>query len=328
MKIFVYGWYDSGNLGDEAFKASFRQLWPTVDFYFDSAIPTSLDGYDAFWVGGGSFLDQAIKGLEKVSIPLAFIGVGAGKVIHPENAKALERAKIIVVRDSDSYDSLSQFAPPVFQASDLVFARKDLTPLNLKQTKQVLVLLNDHITPFGRNVPEWQALAHSWFIQEFSKILDRLTEKGYSISFLPLCINPRVDDRRMAAKIIGHSEYPKKYYWHVSPISEDFLREEISKSSFVFSQRFHGLVYSLLENRAVIPICIHDKFKGLSRDLTIPMLDYYGITDIEFEAIYDKIEPMLYKENRGYNLFDSYLLETQSAWQGAAHEVARIFNIC
>lgn len=319
MRIFVYGWYNTGNLGDEAFKTSFRHLFSGVDFDFDSRIPSDINTYDALFLGGGSFLDQKVTGIEEVKIPIAFIGVGIGNVIHSENEKALNRAKIIVVRDSNSYDSESLRAVPVYQTSDLVLSRKDLKPLNLPQTKNVLVLLNDHITPWGKHVPEWQALAHSWFIQEFSKILDRLTEKEYSISFLPMCINSRVDDRRIAAKVIGHTEHPQNYHWELSPISEDDLRERISRASFVITQRFHGIIYSLIENRPVIPICIHDKFKGLTKDLSLPMLDYYGLTDIEFEAIYEKLEPS--------QMFDSYFLETQRAWEDIANKVSRIFNL-
>ena len=76
-----------------------------------------------------------------------------------------------------------------------------------------------------------------------------------------------------------------------------------------------------MERIPVIPICIHDKFKGLTKDLSLPKLDYYGLTDIEFSEIFNNLEPS--------PLFDTYLEQTNGFWQGMfKEEIIRIFNIC
>ena len=38
MLIFVYGWYNHGNLGDESYKLSFKETWPEHDFVFNDDI--------------------------------------------------------------------------------------------------------------------------------------------------------------------------------------------------------------------------------------------------------------------------------------------------
>lgn len=288
MKIFIFGWYGQGNLGDEIFKISFRQLWSNFDLTFGNVIPSNINtAYDALWVGGGSFLDQPIKGIESVTIPIKFIGVGVCSNLPSSNRKAIERADLIVCRDSNSFGYIKEKA---ILASDLAFARNELKPLNLPQTKQITVILNDFLTPVGGAVPDWRSLSYYWFLQEFSKILDRfVSAEGYRIKLLPLCINPRFDDRRIAAAVQGRSSYPQKYDWVLEAITETTLRQEISKSAFVITQRFHGLVYSIIEHRPCIALCTHDKFNSLAKDFSIPSLDYYGVTDSKFEVVLKQV---------------------------------------
>jgi len=288
LKVFVFGWYGHNNLGDEVFKISFRHLFPNVDLTFGNVIPPTVNSYDALWVGGGSFLDQPILNIDTVTIPIYFIGVGINAVIPDCNKRALLRAKLIVCRDGKSFDhSINKEKTRL--ASDLVFARADLQPLCLEKEKQITVILNDFLTPVGGSVPDWRSLSYYWFLQEFSKVIDRYAMQGYKIKLIPMCINPRFDDRRIAAAVQGRSTCPHKYDWVLTPVSEMELRTEISKSAFVITQRFHGLVYSIIEQTYCLTICTHDKFNSLIKDLNISGLDYYGITDVKFREVLGKV---------------------------------------
>ena len=291
MKIFVFGWYGQNNLGDEVFKLSFRQLWPMHDLTFANAIPKEINTFDEMWVGGGSFLDQPISNIDSVTIPIRFIGVGVSSALPLCNQKALERAKLIVCRDSKSYDNVPNKKNALL-ASDLVFARTDLQPLKVKKTNQISVILNDFLTPVGGSVPDWRSLSYYWFLQEFSKILDRFAVQDYKIKLIPMCINARFDDRRIAAAVQGRSQYPHRYDWQLEPVAELGLRTEISKSAFVITQRFHGLIYSLVEQTPCVTICTHDKFNSLTKDLNIPGVDYYGLTDAKFRETLDQVMKM------------------------------------
>ena len=310
MNIFVFGWYDQGNLGDEVFKLSFNELWSSVNFTFGNEIPSNINTYDALWIGGGSFLDQPIYKIDTVTIPLCFIGVGVSAAIPLINQQALKRAKRIICRDKKLLDNLP-VKDNATAISDLVFARTDLQPLHHKKTRQITVLLNDFVTPIGVAVPEWRSLSYSWFLQEFSKILDRFAAQDYKIKLLPMCINPRVDDRRIAAAIIGRSIYPHRYDWQLNPVCEFDLRAEISKSAFVLTQRFHGLVYSIIEECPCLAICTHDKFNSLVKELDLPSVDYYGLTDVVFT---DKLKKVLAMQP----VAKDYVEKSRLAWQTIA----------
>lgn len=314
MKIFVFGWYGQNNLGDEVFKVCFRQLWPDADLTFGNALPANINSqYGALWVGGGSFLDQPILNIDNVTIPILFLGVGVSASLPECNKRALKRAKLVVCRDSKSYDNLPTRENAQF-ASDLVFSRKELTPLHLPQEKQITLILNDFLTPVGGAVPDWRSLSYYWFLQEFSKIMDRYAVQDYKIKLIPMCVNPRFDDRRIAAALQGRSAYPHRYDWVLNPVTELELRTEISKSAFVITQRFHGLVYSILEQRHCLTICTHDKFNSLIADLNITGLDYYGITDTRFRDALDKVTQ---------NPFDysHYIESSRSTWESIKKSV-------
>src|SRR5271154_6998437 len=112
-KLLIHGWYGHQNIGDEAFRDSFRALFPEPEYTlkFTDQIPKDTSKYDALVVGGGSFLDQPIWRINEVQIPIAFVGVGLDG-IHPDNQKALDRARIVVSRNKSQY----HYCP------DLVFA--------------------------------------------------------------------------------------------------------------------------------------------------------------------------------------------------------------
>jgi len=314
LKVFVFGWYGQNNLGDEVFKISFRQLWPAHDLTFGNTLPKNINtNYDELWVGGGSFLDQPIINIDSVAIPIRFIGVGVSSSLPQCNQNALERAKLIVCRDSLSYSNLSNKSNAIL-ASDLVFARTDLKPLKLQKTNQITIILNDFLTPVGGSVPEWRSLSYYWFLQEFSKILDRFALQDYKIKLLPMCINPRFDDRRIAAAVVGRSQYPHRYEWQLEPVAEMNFRTEISRSTFVITQRFHGLIYSLIEQCPCVTICTHDKFNSLTRDLNIPGVDYYGLTDITFRETLDKVMGMSMD-------YSAYIETAKTIWDDAKKRV-------
>jgi len=317
LKIFVFGWYGQNNLGDEVFKTSFRQLWPDATLVFGNSIPIDINRhYKALWIGGGSFLDQPIANIDSVIIPIFFIGVGVSAALPDCNQRALKRAKMVVCRDGNSFGNTPNKDNSIL-ASDLVFARTDLQPLHLEKTKQISIILNDFLTPIGGSVPDWRSLSYYWFLQEFSKIIDRYAIQDYKIKLIPMCINPRIDDRRIAAAIQGRSSYPHRYEWILNPLNELELRTEISKSAFVITQRFHGLVYSILEQSHCLTLCTHDKFNNLVKELNLPSLDYYGLTDIRFRESLDQVTQMPFD-------YSAYIESSRLIWEGIKTQVSEL----
>ena len=292
-KIAVYGWYGQKNLGDEAFKDCFRSLWPNFDFTFFSQIPHNWKDFDALMIGAGSFLEKEIRGLERVDLPLAFVGVGITQA-HPSNQPALDRARIVVARNEGPY----------LHAPDIVFSSPvDPTP---RKPERISVMLNNHFCP-RPGAADWTAPAWGWFCVEFAQACDRLVEQyECSIDFIPMCTNPHIDDRRAAAYVIDRMKR-KNSTVHHGELGLDQIQSLLKSSHLVISQRFHGVVYSTLLNRPFVGISGHDKIKMLVEELkNDSIVNYYGFSIDGFHKAH--------RVARNTSTFNAYCAEARKKW--------------
>jgi polysaccharide pyruvyl transferase WcaK-like protein len=314
-RIFVLGWYGHDNIGDESFKTAFQSLWPQFAFTFGDKIPKDIDTYSAMWVGGGSFLESYQKGIEKVTIPLAFLGVGLSKDVHPLNKEAMDRAKIVVVRDQASLE----FHPSAIVGPDLAMASPTEEPNLDPPGKNVVILLNEFMATRG-NQPTWQTRAFDWFCHEFAGACDRLVDEGFQLRFLPMCTGV-IDDRRMAAYIIGKMEKPNKVYWGLELLDEHKLRAEINQARMVISQRFHGIVFSIQMGTPFIPILVHDKINGIVTDTGWPAsVNYFGLHKDAVKRAWDSA----WSADR-QTLLD-YAQDARKSWESISVIVANAFS--
>lgn len=280
-RAYTLGWYGHGNLGDEAFKTAFMHLWPNVDFTFRDAIYDDVNTFDSLWVGGGSFLGETVPGAGiEVRIPTITVGVGVESRVSDFGRKIIERSKLLIVRDVESAKNY----PQAVVSHDLVFGiPTDPCFINIAKHrhKQITILLNDFLVPKS-NDPEWKFSSFNWFLTQFGQICDELIDQGYKLHFIPMCTGI-VDDRRIAATVIGRIKNKDKVVWYLRPVSELELKTQISNSEFVITQRFHGIIFSTVCATPFISIRAHDKLLNLTRRMKWEAdLDYYGMTKVQF----------------------------------------------
>lgn len=311
-KIAVIGWYGHGNIGDESFKTAFSHLWLNNTFSYFDKVPEQVNSFDACFIGGGSILDNAFFNFESIKIPLAFIGVSVGATItNPALKRAIERAKVIVVRDSSSLEYLESKARPTMLAPDIVFGYATHVQQKKVSDKTVCVLVNDFMAP-KHNSELYKGDAWNWFTHEFSQCLNDLSTDGYKIKMFPMCTGA-VDDRRAAASIISRMEHPDRVEWMLDEFCDDSeicLRHEINECDLVITQRFHGIVYAAKAGRRVISISAHDKIKSICYDMgLVKPVDYYGFSKSEFK--YSLQEVSTVEPSKFYR----YAAEAKEKWE-------------
>ena len=314
-KAYVIGWYADKhiNLGDEAFKPSFRKLWPNINFTFGNFIPENINDYDMCWFGGGSFFEQPLPNPKKVdiTIPIFIVGVGLSS-IHPNNKTIFEKAKAIVVRDSDSHKRF----PQSILAPDIVFSLDDPKYKNKGNAKKVTVLLSDFISPGLQDVG-YKYSSYDWFMTEFASLCDTLVDSGFELDFVPMCFGT-FDDRRVAGSVISRMKYKNRVNWCLDILSLDTLREKISCSSLVITQRLHGAILSAMAEVPYINIRFHDKMLSLNKDIGWEgHIDYYGFNKSNFLDLLKKVDDT--------SLLKIYLNKTKEELECMSATVEKLF---
>jgi polysaccharide pyruvyl transferase WcaK-like protein len=289
-KVYVYGWYGHANLGDEAFKGAFRELWPQVDFTFNCFIPNDInEKYDACFIGGGSFLDQKINKIDRIEIPLGFIGVGLHENPHPDNLSALKKAEVVISRNQipEALSSSMQFIPTLHEASDLVLSRTFAMPRKLKR-KMILIFVNHFVI---QNMPNWKRDAYENFLKVFPGVCDDLCDKGYDLVFFPMCLDLINDDRLLAFRIACEMRSDTSKIHIMSTGTEAGLWTLLSAAEYCVSMRYHGFIFSAMAGVPCLGMRSHDKMKSFYESLqSNSVIDYYGVSKETFNQGLDNLD--------------------------------------
>lgn len=323
-RVAVFGWYGHGNFGDDSFKESFPLLWPGAAFSFMDAVPEDVnEAYDAAMVGGGSFLDAGLPGIQRLKLPTAFVGIGAGKAVAAPMREALARAEVVVVRDSLSYDRLRLMPgmPLLIQAADLVFARTPESWAHARAAfdpagpKIVSVLLSEHFVPRGES-PEWVSSSWAWFCMELAQALDKMVREGWRVQFVPMSQTRAWDDRRAAAAVVSRMTRAVDaiWLWHGS---KDII-QVIGQSQLVISKRLHGAIFAAAMGVPCLAVSGHDKMAGFAEDAGLLSVDYYGLASARLNHA---IEGAL-AERCPADMPNPYIAEARKRW-GVASAVVR-----
>lgn len=285
MKIVVYGWYYQGNLGDELFMEAFSYLFPNYELIFTNCISKrQLEGADGVFIGGGSFLGDnlmvdkdAWDSLQQKKI--FYLGVGTETAFHPVHRHLMKRARLIATRTPEHIEKVKELNSQVIGIPDLVYCLP--APTAQKPMKRsVLILPNIMVVPKWSE-PHWKHAAWSYFKSEFAQCLDELSEQEYNIDFLPMCINPELNDAHAAIELINASQYRGfRLLVHDKPANIQSALEIMSGYDVIVTQRFHGIVLSDMIGASYVSIYHHDKLKN-SAGVNI---SYYGTSKAQLKS--------------------------------------------
>lgn len=266
MKVLVYGWYHKLNIGDELFMECFRKLFPQFDFVFvDNIKSESLNGIDAVFFGGGSFLgarpnisNDALEILKKK--PIFYIGVGVESEVHPTHIELISLARLVAIRSIDQIDKISFFNPNTIWIPDLVYCLQDDIFISDKKNRSVLVMPNISVVPHHLD-PYWKHASWNHFKSELGQTLDVLIEHGYMPHFFAMCQGKKDNDNWASGELIGHMTHRDQYIIDEYPVGIKDTTALVSKYNLIITQRFHGIVLSEMTKTPYIAIHHHDKLR-------------------------------------------------------------------
>lgn len=277
MKVLVYGWYHQGNLGDDLFADAFKQLFPTYEFVFtDHIAPKFLQGIDAIFIGGGSFLGETIKLMGGATLDslknydILYLGVGGETDLHPTHKELLSIAKLVALRSYSNYDDIRRLNSNTIVIPDLIYCLQPSKAIS-KTANSILVVPNILVVPKW-NSPHWKHSSWQYFKVEFPQFLDELIEKKFVVDFMPFCINDVWNDQHAAIELLSSMNHGSGKNILNKPADAKEATYVMSKYRVVISQRYHGTVLAELSGTPCLTIHHHDKLKNTSGS----RISYYG----------------------------------------------------
>lgn len=274
--ILVYGFYgadphtgaaNKGNLGDALFEVVFRRMFPDHTLTFTDRISKVKQSYDTMIIGGGSFLEFPISGVDekvfKSDTPIFYLGVGSETHIHEHHQALMKRAKLIALRSNQNFEFIQSLNSNTIIIPDLVYSLAPQTTPHIKtpaEQKSILLLPNIACVPKYDDAA-WKHNSWSHFKFEFAQMLDQLLEDGYSIQYMPMSTNERsLDDYAMVeVKNLMRKGHKITDIITSSIIDINAIIKLFACYGAIITQRFHGMILAEMANTPFLSIAHHDK---------------------------------------------------------------------
>lgn len=297
MNIVVYGYYYKNNIGDQLFIEAFKELFPKYKFTFTNHLTeSSLKNADAVFFGGGSLLFGK-PNIDNISLlkekKIFYIGVGVENKINSIHLELISLAKLIVIRNEDKLEHISNFNKNVLYTPDLVYSLTDHCNLNEIKPKSVLFIPNAHLVP-KNNDPIWKYNLWEYYKSEFSQFLDYLIENKYTIDMFPMCNSKYMNDTWAGIEIFNR--VVKYNQCNIINTPDDFknISYIFSKYESIISSRFHGIILANMVNRPCLTVKHHDKLNYGNNLINLNQLSKSKLIEMFFDL---KNEKCIYKKD-------------------------------
>lgn len=297
LSVGILGWIGRGNAGDQLLMTGISLALHrcgakpiVISGRLTKSIANDLHG---LIIGGGSLLDGPLDvdpDVDLNSMPIAYISVGLETSIHPDHKKFLTQAYLVIHRtfsksrelvvqaevgkDGRSIETFRWHALP-----DIVYT----LPAGERQQSNptwpsILIFPNMELIP-SWNDPHWKHVAWDRFKDEFAQALDILVSKGWQITFMSSCHNPKQDDMWASVEILTRMTKRKSEMISTQYLSHDSMEatSQISNFRVVISQRFHGAILARMANVPCMSIWHHNKLRD-HWPAPVASLPYHGFT--------------------------------------------------
>lgn len=230
-----------------------------VDLYLDASGFAYGDtwGYEKT-NKGLSYLDS-FSNIKTVFMPQSF-GTFQEEGMKELLKKLINKADIILARDSKSYENLTKnltiYKEKVFQFPDFTFDVEKIQPNEVDIVKKYVIIIPSHRVKDNDKTGQYTNF--------LVKAINIILTLDYEVVFL---LHDSTHDKKVAHEI---SKALNKKLTVIEKSDVRELRWVISKSDLVISSRFHGLVNSLTQNVPVLGIGWTHKFDRLMNEYGIP----------------------------------------------------------
>lgn len=297
-KVASVGWFNHNNCGDEAFRVALKELFPNCIFTHYSNLLKNVDEInkaDYLLIGGGNIVSHDfLKGLDKITVPYSFIGIG---LVKDSPLELLAKAENVIVRDPNSLGLAKDKVPNAVCMPDITFSLKPNKEAGLKLLHNLAkldpkkptlgIFLNDCVSArFDSSILKFIEAEKAKL--ELSRFLESL---NYNLVFVPMSCAPP-DDRRISLDVIGKMAKGYKHSCVLVPLDPTECLNLISALDMSINMRLHSSIFCTINGIPFIDILHHDKSKGYlqSIDYADYGIDYYSLNLKTLHDTFMKLE--------------------------------------
>lgn len=304
--ILVVGYYDRGNLGDDAFKNCFQKIG-SMRFITSDDFNSVPDDIDVIICGGGDiinpyFMDRIQRVLSNFKGPVYAFSIG---IPFTANFKYLTFFDHIILRTQQDIQEIEKIVHP-----DNITYMPDFT---------VLLKTNAVKRPFTGTPRIGFFLAQPAFVKtpEDRQLIQKITEVVRQVSdFAEVYLlafnfgkNPSENDIVLNQQVLDLLDSKP----NVHLVKDTYLRKPNTMMKFMssldlaFCMRFHSVMFSLIQNVPFVTMYTTRKIHNLIKDVdmqdysyNLPLDDRYKPTDIDVNRAVSLVKFGLANPNGNY----------------------------
>lgn len=281
-QVNILGWYDHGNIGDEAYKLAFSTLFPENTFKFNGKLETSTDfcilgGGDVL---GGYYLKNLNNAKRKIALSIT--------VNEETNTKEhLTQFEQLFVRDMSSFETAKKLGGNPIYIPDLTFCLKPNKENGISKIqtmfehnfidlyeRKIGIIINSNLVPSHDSTSR----NHTDFYKFCADLAEFIDNYNASFIFIPFSTHMPTDDRIANGIIASQCKYWNKNLMIFDPMSVQDTLDVISACDDVISTRLHSSIFSCIAGVHFIDITHNHKNKNflqtIQYDRTIPYRDF------------------------------------------------------
>lgn len=291
MNLSVLGWYDHGNVGDEAFKLAFPKVLQGHNLTFSERLPDK--DADMIILGGGDVLyppfTKHLKGKPDVRQRAMSLSL-----MSNSDLDYIDKFEKVFVRDYRSLEVAKNYNPvlpreKVTYLPDFTFA---LTPDKVMgrsllrkmfaaeghelYEKVVVCVISAYIAFTG---PQALGRDLTTFLDVTQKIATVADRTPASFVFLPFSTKPPWDDKMPGSWVASRCKFYRKNFAVWQRLGVQDTLNIIAAADAVVSSRLHSTIFSTISGVPFIDLTHHAKNKGFVETVektnwSVPLWDF------------------------------------------------------
>jgi hypothetical protein len=258
MRLYAFGWYGHGNIGDETYRTVFPLAFPGHKFTFAGEFdPVEAAAHDAVLLGGGNVLHSWYTDrLRCLNKPVYAVSVGW----HDTDSLVGLPFRYVWGRDLETVEAARTDGLEASLLPDLGFLIEGHSGMGRDWIEEAFDADGSRLRP---RVVVAALSCYFSYRPEFASIVKPLAgvldDLDASVLFVPFGSKMPGDDRPCNAWVASHCRRARKNALRWTPMRPRQAADAIAAADCVLSTRYHATLFALSHGVPVVDLTHHTK---------------------------------------------------------------------